>query len=126
MSTVYLAGPINGCSDAEAMDWREFVKSELPDWTILDPMVRDYRGREADNVAEIVEGDKYDISISDVVLLNAELPSWGTPMEFQFAYELGVPVVAVCPGRVSPWITYHADIVLVTLKDAIYYLRREF
>lgn len=27
--TVYLAGPINGCSDDECKDWRNYVKREL-------------------------------------------------------------------------------------------------
>lgn len=41
---VYLAGPINGCTDAEAKNWREELKTHFPN--AIDPMKRDYRGVE--------------------------------------------------------------------------------
>ena len=55
---VYLAGPINGCDDSTAKDWREYAKLHLKVDGILDPMVRDHRGQEEAKYAEIVEGDK--------------------------------------------------------------------
>jgi hypothetical protein len=42
---VYLCGPINGCTDSECIDWRAAAKKRLSD--TIDPMRRDYRGREA-------------------------------------------------------------------------------
>lgn len=30
-NTVYLCGPINGCTDAECNDWRSYAKAHLPD-----------------------------------------------------------------------------------------------
>jgi hypothetical protein len=57
---VYLAGPIFQQSDATCNDWRaKFKACELFEW--LDPMARDYRGREDTAFAEIVDGDKEDI-----------------------------------------------------------------
>ena len=46
---IYLAGPINGCSDSEAITWRQWFKEEsLRDIEVdfIDPMKRDYRGKE--------------------------------------------------------------------------------
>lgn len=111
---VYLAGPINGCDDAEANDWRRIVKEVLKarrvDW--LDPMDRDERGKEADQFAEIVEGDKADIDACDAVFAFCWQPSVGTSMEILYAHNQGKPVTAVIPvGKaVSPWIRYHATV----------------
>jgi nucleoside 2-deoxyribosyltransferase len=117
--TVYLAGPIFQCSDAAAKDWRETIKAARPDLTFLDPMARDYRGRELDCVNEIVEGDKADIDASDVVIANCRQASAGTSMEVFYAWQRNVPVIAVVESRVSPWVRYHASKVVTTLDAAI-------
>lgn len=123
MRTIYLCGPINGCTDADAMDWRDAAVKCLADvFAVLDPMRRDYRGREADHVAALVEADKADIRASDVVLVNANRPTWGTAMEVLYAYEQGKRVVAFCGGTVSPWLRYHAE-VYPTMGDALLVLQ---
>ena len=65
MTTIYLCGPINGRPDSECRDWRKVVADR---WTgpVLDPLRRDYRGREAEPgiAAEIVAGDIADIVAS--------------------------------------------------------------
>lgn len=120
MKTLYLCGPINGCTDAEANDWRTYVKGRWAGPT-LDPMRRDYRGREHEAVREIVELDKADVLASGIVLANCPKPSAGTSMEILFAWENGVPVVAVVPegAPVSPWIRYHSAHVVHSLSDAL-------
>lgn len=109
---VYLCGPINGCTDDEANTWREYAKAILGDENCIDPMRRDYRNREDDNVDAIVEGDIADILASDIVLANCWQVSWGTAMEIHLAAEKGIPVIAVVkPGaHISPWLRYHAEI----------------
>lgn len=111
--TVYLCGPINGCTDDEASNWRDQVKQVLGEDRCLDPMRRDYRGREAECVNEIVELDKEDIFASDIVLANCWQVSVGTSMEIYLAWEEGIPVIAIVPpdAKVSPWLTYHAQVV---------------
>lgn len=117
---IYLAGPINGCTDAEANDWRSWVKANY-DGPTLDPMRRDYRGREDEAVDEIVELDKKDIEDCGVFLANCPQPSYGTAMEIIYAWEARKPVVVVHPADkpVSPWVRYHADAVVHTLSDAL-------
>lgn len=109
---VYLAGPINGCTDDEAINWREEVKLRLGERNCLDPMERDYRGKEDSHVNEIVEGDKTDIQLADLMLANCWQVSWGTAMEIFYAHSIGKPVIAIVPpkARVSPWLRYHAAV----------------
>lgn len=110
---VYLAGPINGCDDAEATAWREEVKRALPEGvTFLDPTDRDFRGAEAMFADYLVQSDKADIDRCDVVIAMAERPTWGTAMEIGYADDIGKLVIAVCADeRPSPWLSYHAEIV---------------
>ena len=86
----------------------------------LDPMVRDYRGREDTHYEEIVQGYLIDIEACDVFLAYCWQASWGTAMEIRLAYELGKTVIVVVPEgeRISPWLRYHADHVVSTLTEA--------
>lgn len=119
---VYLCGPINGCTDAEAKDWRQYAKTKLP--FTMDPMVRDYRGREDLNVREIVEQDKRDISDCDVLLVKYDKPSVGTSMEIMYAYERSkcIVVVAAETTSISPWLRYHSSKIFHTFDEAFSYL----
>lgn len=115
---VYLCGPINGCTDSECKDWREFAKENLGE--TLDPMRRDYRGREDQCVEEIVEGDKEDIDQCGVVLVNYDKPSVGTSMEILYAWERGIRVIVVASqdSRISPWLRYHSTEIVHSFKAA--------
>lgn len=123
---LYLAGPINGCTDAEANDWRSAVKKLHPD--CLDPMARDYRGKEAENVGAIVEGDKADIDSCDAVLVYFERPSVGTSMEVLYAWERKKPVALVDKSNkpISPWLSYHSAYVSTTIEDAVHRITSHF
>lgn len=122
---VYLGGPINGCTDDEANGWRELAKSriELLGQTWVDPMDRDYRGREMEPgiAAQIVETDKADIDRCDLLLMNCPKPSVGTSMEILYGYERGKWIVAVVPeGHTpSPWLVYHADVCYGSVAGAV-------
>ena len=118
-TTVYLCGPINGCNDTECRDWREYAKSKLRH--TLDPMRRDYRGREAECAEEIVKGDMKDIEDCSVVLANCPKPSVGTSMEILLAHQQSKLVIAVVPDEstASPWLCYHCEEIHESLEDAI-------
>lgn len=121
---VYLCGPINGCNDQECNNWRAEVKKHFSN--TIDPMRRDYRGREAESVNEIVELDIQDIRNSDIILANCPKPSVGTSMEIFFAHSIGKTVIAVVPdkSKASPWLTYHCSELHESLNDAIAATRR--
>ncbi len=115
---IYLCGPINGCTDEECKDWRELAKITFPN--AIDPMRRDYRGREDESVREIVELDKLDIMNSDVVLVNYDKPSVGTSMEVFFAWQSHIPVIVVAKtgSKVSPWLRYHSTKIVHSFSEA--------
>lgn len=122
MTKIYLCGPINGCTDAECKDWREAAKAKWPD--AIDPMRRDYRGKEDESVKQIVELDKIDIMNSDVVLVNYDKPSVGTSMEILYAFERGkfVVIVADHGSRISPWLRYHSHAIVGSFGAAFKFI----
>ena len=106
---VYLAGPINGCTDLQANGWRDIVRNTLAGRVeLVDPMARDYRGHEDADARAIVEGDKADIEACDVVLAYCWQPSYGTAMEIHHAWTKGIPVFVAGRRPYSPWLSYHA------------------
>lgn len=113
MSAIYLCGPINGRTDADATTWRDSVK-RLWRGRVLDPMRRDYRGRELEPgiAAEIVAGDIEDIQQCDALVVFFDKPSVGTSMEVFYAkHVLRKPVVVIDASDkpLSPWLVHHAD-----------------
>ena len=109
MRSLYLCGPINACTDEECNDWRQYVAGR---WfgDVIDPMARDYRGRELIDYREIVDLDKRDVRAADIIMVNYIKPSVGTSMEVFYAWTLGKPIVVVCAPDValSPWLIYHS------------------
>jgi nucleoside 2-deoxyribosyltransferase len=119
---VYLAGPIFQQSDDICKDWRsQFKTCQMFDW--LDPMRRDYRGREDAAFAEIVEGDKDDIDGCQAVVAKVNPPSAGTSMEILWAWLNHTPVIAITEGRVSPWVRYHATDICASEDAALQRLK---
>ena len=123
--TIYLCGGINGLTDGECRGWRERVKVEIKGYKFLDPMRRDYRGVEDENTNQIVELDKIDINKSDIILVNATRPSWGTAMEILHAYLMHKITVSVVGKRVSPWLRYHSTYIETSWDDAIERINNE-
>lgn len=123
MRTIYLCGPINGRTDDEATSWRELAKKRW-DGAVIDPMRRDYRGRELEPgiAAEIVAGDIEDIQRCDALLVYFDRPSVGTAMEVFYAkHVLKKPVVVIDASDkpLSPWLIHHADEVTRHLSVAL-------
>lgn len=127
MSIFYLAGAINGCTDEECKDWREYLKDKLGEENTLDPMRRDYRGIELDCVDEIVEGDKVDIDKSNYLIVSYDKPSVGTSMEILYAWERNKPVFVITSPetKLSPWLVYHSTEVFHSLDEVINYINVE-
>lgn len=118
----YLAGPINGCNDSECNDWRAFAKEHLRCPT-LDPMRRDYRGRELEPgiAREIVTGDIEDIRACTFFLANCPKPSFGTAMEILLAWQRCKRVVVILPPDAipSPWLICHSEAIVRSVTDAV-------
>lgn len=130
---VYLCGAMAGCDDEQAAGWRNEAKKRLNavGITTLDPMDRDYRytiyGDDPKSVLpDLVEEDKIDIEMSDVVLVNYEFvgegknTGAGTNMEIILAWQRAKRVIVVCPAgkQLSPWVVYHSHKVYDNMDDA--------
>jgi len=114
-----------GCTDEECRDWREYAAQHLRCAT-LDPMVRDYRGREMEGMVDMVESDKADINGCDIVLVNFIKPSVGTSMEILYAWERNKKVVLVAPHDmvISPWLVYHSHHVFHAIEEAVAFINQ--
>lgn len=127
MPSVYLAGPIHGCTDDECKGWRADARKFLgPKFTVIDPMDFDCRGKELGMWAEIIKHDLNRLEKADYVLVNAERPSWGTAMEMVYAGQAGKPSFAfVGVGvRPSPWLRGHSSMICETLAEACIWMNR--
>lgn len=121
-TVVYLSGGIFQLDDKDCKAWREYAELALAARGILtlNPMRRDYRHREIANCVELVRNDLLDINSSDVVLVNAKVPSWGTAMEVFYAMQQRKYIVAFnVPDPISPWLYYHTDHRCKTLAQAL-------
>ena len=87
-----------------ARKWRDIAGKILsPQFTLLDPMRRNFRDREVDSSNEIVEFDLQDIRDADIILVNYAKPSIGTSMEvFYASHDLGKFVVAFSLKKWTP------------------------
>lgn len=107
---IYLAGPIDNCTDEERDGWRQALKDSYNDAFFVDPC------RRIVNLSLpkiIVDWDKSDISKCDCLLANCWKAGWGTAMEIPYAFGLGKFVVCVVPDvrLASPWIIMHSHLV---------------
>jgi nucleoside 2-deoxyribosyltransferase len=128
---VYLSGPIMDEHPEAAATWRERAKEALRDqFTLLDPMRRNFKDREVDSANEIVEFDLQDVRDADILLVNYSKTSIGTAMEvFYAAHDLGKFVVAFSPFSFrdcSPWMVRYCTKILPSLDAAVTYIRDNF
>ena len=129
---VYLSGPISGCSDEDANGWRDAVTKELEALgiVVLNPMRRDHRGNEQRYASAIVEEDKLDITMSDILLVhfgkNFARPGVGTSMEIILGWMLHKRIIVVHPAEaeLSPWLTYHAHHLYTEMSSAVNKIQR--
>jgi len=128
---IYLCGPIMDEHDGVAREWRETAKRLLgAQFTMLDPMRRNFKDREVDSANEIVEFDLQDVREADIILVNYSKSSIGTAMEvFYAAHDLQKFVVAFSPFSFqdcSPWMVRFCTKILPSLEKACTYIEEHF
>jgi nucleoside 2-deoxyribosyltransferase len=128
---IYLCGPIMDEHEGHARAWRELAKKLLGhDFTLLDPMRRNFKDREVDSANEIVEFDLQDIRDADIVLVNYNKASIGTSMEvFYASHDLKKFVVGFSPFTFkdcSPWMVRFCTKILPDLETACTYIQEHF
>jgi nucleoside 2-deoxyribosyltransferase len=101
--TVYLAGPMEGCTKEGMTGWRGLAKHRLEAWGIhcLDPTRRTpfhETGREPQLARVLFYADIRDIDQSDLVLADVRVDSGrgsGTSMELMYSWMNKKPIVLV-------------------------------
>jgi nucleoside 2-deoxyribosyltransferase len=138
MITVYLAGPITGCTKGEANDWRAYVSRALAERDIrgisplrCEPIIGeryspDYADPKFGTARAIASKNFYDVSACDMMLayMPKEAPavSSGTLIEIGAAKIIQKPIVLVSddPRVVGhPVVNAAASWVLDTLDEGI-------
>jgi nucleoside 2-deoxyribosyltransferase len=118
MKSVYLAGPITGCTYQGCTDWRKKAIERLKEFDIegLDPMrAKSYleafveMGNEYNHPLSSARGimtrDHWDCTRCDIVLVNfigAKTVSIGTVMEVAWAWDNQIPVVMAIEESGNP------------------------
>lgn len=128
---IYLCGPIMDETEGAAREWRGKAKKLLgKNFTLLDPMRRNFKDREVDSANEIVEFDLQDVRDADIVLVCYSKNSIGTSMEvFYASHNLKKFVVAFSPFSFkdsSPWMVRFCTKILPDLDAACRYIREHF
>lgn len=126
MPTVYLAGPISGCTDAEKRGWRDEVKRKYSDmFRFVDPLDSDV-GEDAYTSKKVTQ-DRKDIERCDAVLANMWKPSLGTAIGVVLARTKGKVVVMVDPAPTrNPILAHYCDGWEATVPDGIKILHALF
>lgn len=140
MKTIYLAGPITGCSFEGCTDWRNDVINRLKPFGIkgLSPMrAKDYLAKEKnitgsyeDKVMSCARGimtrDRFDSRRCDVILVNflgAKKVSIGTVMEVAWTDLIRTPIICVMEKEGNPhdhpMITEAVGFRVETLDEAV-------
>jgi len=125
MKKVALEGPINACTDTECLNWRyEAIKQLGNGFTFHNPMDFDCRGKEAQLEQELIHYDTVGIASSDIILVMADKPGWGTAMAVQIAWEQHKTIITVCPStKPSPWLKNRSNSIFPDLNSACKYIK---
>jgi nucleoside 2-deoxyribosyltransferase len=124
MTTVYLAGAIDGQPADQVTCWRRKAALVLKEngFSVIDPT----EGKDLTafyDPRDIVETDLANVDRADIILLEMNTKGHayiGTAIEMRRAWEQGKPVI--CWGtanRESYFLRYHATAMLDTLDEAI-------
>jgi len=121
MKTIYLAGPMLGFSYEEMNDWRSYISNKfLKQYNFINPARRLYDEHKS---KFLVENDKREIDLSDILLVNHIIPSDGTAMEILYAWERKKYILVIIEGVYSPWIKYHSNHIVKNIDEAINFLK---
>lgn len=151
--TVYLSGPMY-LGRAQATGWRNEIKACFNSWyeeetayrgghsgwppprafnanyiyfNVLDPCDR-WFGDRASDLSEvggyIVQMDKLEVAKSDVIIVNATDPGWGTPMEQYYAWAETKAMVLAFADKDYPsiWAKAHCHQMFRTHQEAAKFL----
>lgn len=117
--SVYLAGPMTGCTASDKSDWRDQTKHRYRDhFNFVDPVESGVD--ETESTYERVAQDRKDIERCDAILANLWKMSSGTVVGIILAKNKGKTVVLVDEhGLASPILHFYCDIVVRDVASGI-------
>ena len=98
--TVYLAGPIGDCNDAQKVKWRNEVKAKYSDHFDFSDPIEKLLPASAGN-SDIVKEDVRAIEESDGIIVNMWRESIGSAIGMVHAHIIGKPVVTSNPNHIG-------------------------
>ena len=117
---VYVSGAITGVEE-HSKEWRtEWCKRlKKLNFKVFDPQLHDKEHETIDE--DIVIKDIKEISVSDIVIINADCHSWGSGMELVYARIYGVPVYTIIEHTDDApiWLKFHSKRMFETLDDFV-------
>lgn len=124
---VYLSGPMY-LGWEQASEWRDEVTQLLKpyeEFVVINPCARWLtKGPElTESGSWVVQMDKMEIAKSNVLIVNATNPGWGTPMEQYIGYTTGKFIIAFSDcEHPSIWAKEHSHKLVKTHVDAAMFL----
>lgn len=80
----------------------------------------DCRGKEKELEQELVDLDTAGIASSDIILVMAEKPGWGTAMGVQMAWGMHKSIVSICSSvKPSPWLRNRSSHIVKDVAEAV-------
>jgi nucleoside 2-deoxyribosyltransferase len=140
MRYVYLAGPIAGCDQEEAKDWRADVTFRLPPGIVaINPLRSEptpeagpykltYQCHKFGTAGAIAAKNRYDVKKCDLILahlprdINERRPSYGTIFEIAWAVEMQKPIIVWTDDeyiREHPLVKFYVPWFVDNMDDAI-------
>ncbi len=117
---IYVAGAITG-HEEESYEWRKKWKKQLEDagFNVFDPYLDGCEGTGL--LRTIVNDDIRRILTRDVLLVNGNIPSWGTALEIGYARQFMCNVYTIYSSdtKIPIWLEYHSSRVFSSLEEFI-------
>lgn len=120
---IYLAGPMQFCTQEEIKGWREKVKATLDSrFEYYDPS----EFEEGSDPTKTVELDKEYLSKCDIILVNLFKLGVGSVMEILLGWMLGKKVLIVTKEyKDNCWLKAHSSFIFDDLDSALQLLQKE-
>ena len=122
---IYVSGAITGY-EKETGKWRKGWKKILEDaeFTVFDPWLD--RPKDSSGVVGTVREDVRRILSADILLVNGDIPSWGTAQEMVYARIFNTKVYTIFTDSkktVPFWLEYHSDKVFESVESFVKWWR---
>lgn len=116
--SIYLSGPILGCSEEEIWSWRNKAADLLSGYDVVD--VAKLHLGDPDCVGKDLE----QLELCDILLAFPWKYSAGCSMEICYAFNDGTEVVTVANNDISPWIRHHSTVLVKTFEEAANWIKQ--